>query len=107
MTLSNAPKLYVCLEICLQVLSGPELCPVVPTWIDLMLARDFCMKLAKPNPMFDEMNKTRDCLKEVYYLYAVVYKYEYEHLDVEELSSTKSSCSVSTFVKTPEMKLTR
>ena len=45
----------VCLGICLEVLSGPELCRLVPTWIDLMVALDIWVKLAKPDPMSNEM----------------------------------------------------
>ena len=34
----------------------------VPKWIEWMIAWHFWMKLAKPDPMSNEMNKTRECL---------------------------------------------
>ena len=51
--------------------TGPKLCLLVPIWIDLMTAWDFWMKLAKPDPMSDEMKKMRKCFKDAYYLFMV------------------------------------
>ena len=51
--------------------TGPKLCLLVPIWIDLMTAWDFWMKLAKPDPMSDEMKKMRKCFKDAYDLFMV------------------------------------
>ena len=56
-----------------------------------MIARYLWMKLAKPDPMPNEMNKAIN----MFFISVRLYKYKHEDLAVEELSSSQSRSCLS------------
>ena len=61
----------------------------IPVLVDLLVAWYFWMKLAKLNQMANEMKKRWGNGLKAFIILVRLYKYEQEHLPVEELSNSQ------------------